>query len=143
MAVFRPNESLGHHCNLTRKAFASAVEQELKGSGMSPAQYLALAQLIDSGPLSQSELVGRLYITRPTGARLVDRMERDGWVIRRRDPQDDRVKLVVPTERAARVWDNVSHIGRTVVDRAHRGISPAEIETVKQILQRVRDNLKS
>jgi len=70
-------------------------------------------------------------------------MERDGWVIRRRDPQDDRVKLVVPTERAARIWDNVSHIGRTVVDRAHRGISPAEIETVKQILQRVRDNLKS
>jgi DNA-binding MarR family transcriptional regulator len=141
VAVFHPNESLGHHCNLTRKAFASAVEQELKGSGMSPAQYLALAQLIASGSMSQSELVGRLYITRATGARLVDRMERDGWVVRRRDPKDDRVKLVVPTERAAQVWERLSHVGRTVVDRAHRGIDPEELEMAKTIMARVRANL--
>ncbi len=143
MAVFYPDESLGHHCNLTRKAFAGAVERELRGSGVSPAQYLALAQLIASGPMSQSELVDRLYITRATCVRLVDRMERDGWVERRRDPQDDRVKLVVPTDQAAQVWEKISHVGRTVVDRAHRGISREELEMAKRVMERARDNLKT
>ena len=110
---------------------------------MSPAQYLALAQLVDSGPLSQSELVGRLYITRATGVRLVDRMERDGWVTRQPDPNDDRVNLVVPTERAAQVWERISQVGRTVVDRAHRGICPEELEMAKRIIKKVRDNLMS
>jgi len=143
MAVFYPDESLGHHCNLTRKAFAGAVEKELRGSGVTPAQYLALAQLIASGPLTQSELVGRLYITRATCVRLVDRMERDGWVARRRDPKDDRVKLVVPTKRATQVWEKISHVGRTVVDRAHRGICPEELQMAKRVMEKVRDNLRA
>jgi MarR family transcriptional regulator for hemolysin len=142
MAVFHPLESLGYHCNLTRKAFFAAVERGLRGSGVSPAQYAALAELIASGPLSQTELVGRLSITRATGVRLVDRMERDGWVVRQRDPEDDRVRLVVPTERATQMWEGISSAGRTVVDQAYRAICPAEIEIVKQVLEKVRENLK-
>jgi len=142
MAILHPFESLGYHCNLTVKAFVGAVEKELKGTGVSPAQYVALAQLIASGSLSQAELVSRLSITRATGVRLVDRMERDGWVVRQRDPADDRVKLVEPTKRAAKIWDRISHAGRTVVDQAYSGICPEEIETVKRVLEKVRENLK-
>jgi DNA-binding MarR family transcriptional regulator len=78
-----------------------------------------------------------------TGARLVDRMERDEWVVRRRDPKDDRVKLVVPTERAAQVWERISHVGRVVVDRAHSGIHPEELEMAKQVMAKVRHNLST
>lgn len=72
----------------------------------------------------------------------MDRMERDGWVVRRRDPNDDRIKLVVPTERAVETWGRISSAGRKVVDLAYQGISPEEVETAKQILQRMRDNLQ-
>ena len=109
---------------------------------MSPAQYVALAQLVGSGPLNQTELVGRLSITRATGVRLVDRMERDGWVVRQKDPRDERVKLVVPTQKAARVWEQISYAGRAVVDRAYQGTGTDQIEMVKQILEKVRDNLR-
>lgn len=136
-----PNESLGFHCNLTVKAFLGAWEGRLKGTGVSPAQLVALAQLIGSGPLSQSELVKRLSITPATGVRLVDRMERDGWVVRQADPKDGRVKLVAPTKQAIAVWEKISQTGRKVLDRAYRGISPAEIDTVKRVLEHVRRNL--
>lgn len=142
MLILDPRESLGFHCNLTLKAFLHAVEIELKGSGVTQAQYVALAQLIASGPLSQSKLVDRLTITRATGVRLVDRMERDGWVARQRDPKDDRVKLVVPTEQAFKIWERISSAGRKVVDRAYQGISVEEVETTKRLLKKVRDNLK-
>jgi len=141
MAHLDPYESLGFHCNLTVKSFLGAWEGKLRGTGVRPAQLVALAQLIASGPLSQSELVDRLSITPATGVRLVDRMERDGWVIRRPDPNDGRVKLVAPTEQAVAVWEKLSRTGRKVLDQAYRGIPPGEIEKVKRVLEQVRRNL--
>ena len=138
-----PHESLGFHCSLTVKAFMSALERRLKGLGVSKAQFLALEHLIASGPLSQSELVERLSITPATGVRLVDRMARDGWVIRRPRPGDGRVKLVVPTKLITRLWPEVSRAGRELLDQAYRGLRPAEINTVKRVLKTVRRNLKA
>lgn len=142
MAILHPYESLGYHCNLTVRAFVGAVEKHLKGSGVTPAQYVALAQLVAAGALTQTELVGRLSISRATGVRLVDRMERDGWVVRQRSGKDDRVKVVVPTAQAQHIWDRISEAGRVVVDRAYRGIEPSEIEEAKRILEKVRGNLE-
>ncbi|MGA2110402.1 MAG: MarR family transcriptional regulator [Syntrophorhabdales bacterium] len=136
-----PYESLGFHCGLTFKAFIASVEGKLKGTGVSPAQFLALAHLVALGPLSQTELVDRLSITKATGVRLVDRMERDGWVVRQADSTDGRIKRVVPTEKALQAWEKVSQAGREVLEQAYRGIHPAEIETVKRVLGRVRKNL--
>ncbi|MDA8388150.1 MAG: MarR family transcriptional regulator [Nitrospiraceae bacterium] len=143
-AYFDPNESLGFHCNLTVKAFLSKWERKLRGTGVSLNQLVALGHLIASGPLGQSELVGRLSITGAAGVRLVDRMEHNGWVRREPDPKDGRVKLVVPTDKAIQVWKEVSRTGgcQAVLDQAYRGIEPAEIETVKRVLEKIRKNLE-
>lgn len=142
MPPFDPNISLGYHCNLTLKAFLGAWEEKLKGTDISPTQVMALAQLV-SGPLTQSELVGRLSIRPATGVRLVDRMERDGWVTRQPDPDDGRVKFVVITKRATDIWESVSQFGRAVMDQAYQGIPASEIEAVKRVLEKVRRNLKA
>jgi MarR family transcriptional regulator for hemolysin len=110
---------------------------------VSQAQFLALAHLTALGALSLSELADRLSITPATAVRLVDRMERDGWVIRRADSDDGRVKRLVPTEKAARAWEEVSQAGRALLDQAYRGVHPSEIETVKRVLEHVRRNLRA
>jgi MarR family transcriptional regulator for hemolysin len=136
-----PYESLGFHCNLTLKAFLAALEDRLKGTGVSPAQFMALAHLAALGALSQSSLSSLLSITPATTVRLVDRMERDGWVTRQPDESDGRVNLVAPTVKATKVWEEISQTARAMLDQAYRGIHPAEIETVKRVLERVRRNL--
>ncbi len=141
MLQLDPYESLGFHCGLTFKAFVAGIEKRLKGTGVSRAQFLALAHLVALGPLSQTDLVDRLSITKATGVRLVDRMERDGWVKRQPDPKDARVKYVVPTEKAVQAWEKVSKAGRELLEQAYQGVHPAEIETVKRVLERVRRNL--
>jgi MarR family transcriptional regulator for hemolysin len=138
-----PYESLGFLCNLTFKAFASVLEQKLRGTQVSRAQFLALAHLTALGPLSQRELSSLLSVAPATAVRLVDRMERDGWVTRQPDPGDRRVKRVVPTDRAEVVWEEVSKSGRATLEQAYRGISPEEIATVKRILAQLRHNLRS
>ena len=141
MPPLDPYESLGFLCNLTFKAFVSVLEHKLKGTNVSRAQFLALAHLTALGPLSQRALSRLLSIAPATAVRLIDRMERDGWVTRQADRNDGRVKLIVPTEKAAGVWEEVSRSGRATLDQAYRGIHLAEIETVKRVLERVRRNL--
>lgn len=141
MIRFDPRESLGFHCNLTLRAFLGAWEKRLKGTGVSPAQLQALAHLVASDPLSQSELVNRLSITPASGVRLVDRMVRDGWVIRQPDPDDGRVKLVVLTKQTVKFWEEISRTGWEILEQAYQGVQPDEIETVKRVLARVRQNL--
>jgi MarR family transcriptional regulator for hemolysin len=140
---FDPYESLGFHCNLTYKAFVSVLERRLKGTGVSHVQFRALAHLIALGPLSQAELADRLFITPATAVRLLDRMERDGWVVREKDPEDQRVKRLVLTKKAINAWKDLSHGARAVLNKAYRGIHPSEIETVKRVLERARHNLGS
>ncbi len=141
MKRFDPHESLGFHCNLTLKAFLCAWEKRLKGTGVSPTQIQALAQLVASGPISQSELVSRLSITPASGVRLIDRMVRDGWVLRQADPSDRRVKLVELTEQTVKFWENITRTGQDVLEQAYKGLKREEIELVKRILGRVRQNL--
>jgi len=136
-----PYESLGLHCSLTHRAFISALERKLKGTGISPAQFIALGQLLSLGPMSQSQLAANLSFKPATGVRLVDRMERDGWVTRQSDPADGRVKRLVPTGKATTTWRKVSRLARQLLNEAYQGIHPSEIETVKRLLDRVRRNL--
>jgi len=142
MPKLDPNESLGFHCNLTLKSFISALQEHLSGSGVSPTQHRALAHLITLGPLSQSELVDHLAITPASGVRLIDRMERDGWVIRKQDYSDGRVKRIIPTKKAFSIWEEISKAGREVLEQAYKNIQPSDIENVKQILRKVRENLE-
>lgn len=137
-----PGESLGFHCNLTFKAFMRALEKKLRCSGVGNAQFLALEHLVSSGPLSISELVDRLCITPATGARLVDRMERDGWVTRQTSAEDGRVKRVVVTQSVTDLWSGLADTGQEMLERAYQGIDPEEIETVKRVLEAVRKNLE-
>jgi hypothetical protein len=47
----------------------------------------------------------------------------------------------VPTEHAAETWEKISWAGLKMLDQAYREIDPAEIETVKRVLEQVRRNL--
>ncbi|MGM0577893.1 MAG: MarR family winged helix-turn-helix transcriptional regulator [Myxococcota bacterium] len=141
MRDLNPWDSLGFHCNITFKAFVRCLDAHLEETGVSRAQFLALAHLVAAGPLSQTQLADRLFISPATTARLVDRMERDGWVERHPDPDDRRVKRVLLTDEARAVWSEVSGIAKEILARSYRGVDPADIETAKRVLAQLRENL--
>ena len=141
MSRFDPYQSLGFHCSLTLKAFVADLARRLEGTGVSPAQFRVLARLMASGPRAQNELCELLSISAPSAVKLIDRMERDGWVAREIDAADRRVKRVVPTERTTAVWDELSVHSRELLEQAYAGIDPLEVDMTKRILARIRRNL--
>lgn len=142
MKKIDPFENLGFECTLTRKAFFSAMEKRLKGSGMKAAQYLAIGQLLSFGSLTQSQLSENLCVALATIKGLVDSMERDGLVIREIDLKDVHVKHIVPTNQAAEIWEHISHYSRELLEQAYQGISDEELEITKRVLLKSHDNLK-
>jgi MarR family transcriptional regulator for hemolysin len=143
MTGFDPYESIGFHCSLTLRAFTAALEKRLHKTGISPAQHIALAHLIASGAMPQMELAAHLSTSPVSVVKLIDRMERDGWVERQPSAEDRRIKLVVPTEKAAAIWSELTALARATIEQAYRGISEKEINTCKKTLRRMRENLKT
>lgn len=143
MDTVDPYESIGFHCSLTYRSFARVLENRLHEAGIKPSQFFALSHLIALGAMPQVELAAYLSISSVTVVKLIDRMERDGWVVRKPSIEDRRVKQVFLTKKAEAQWKDLTVIARSVIEQAHQGITKNEINTVKKILNKIRKNLNT
>jgi DNA-binding MarR family transcriptional regulator len=71
--------------------------------GVSPARLSALSVVVYAGPTAIGALAAAEGVTAPTMTRLVDGLERDGFVRRRPDPGDGRGVLVEATAAGRRI----------------------------------------
>jgi DNA-binding MarR family transcriptional regulator len=71
--------------------------------GVSPPRLSALSVVVSTGPLAIGALATAEGVAAPTMTRLVDGLERDGFIRRRRDPSDARGVLVEATPAGRRV----------------------------------------
>src|SRR5690242_20039963 len=84
---------------LLRTAFlkASAIAARRFEPGTHPRDAGVLITLINSGPVSQQELVERLDVNRTLMVKLIDSLEQRGLVMRVRNPDDRRAYALHPT----------------------------------------------
>lgn len=139
--TFNPKDSLGFQCVQTYKAFEKALAERLKGSSISPTQFIALAHLVALGSMPQNQLANHLSIAPASMVSLVDRLERDGWVRREPNASDRRVKQLVVTKKARSVWKDFSVYSEALVRQAYKGIDPQEILITQRVLKQLRTNL--
>jgi MarR family transcriptional regulator for hemolysin len=135
--------SIGCWLITSSQAYQRAVNDELAPQGITFRQCQVLALLSMFGPISQAELAQKMEVEPPTLVGILDRMERDGWIRREACPEDRRRKLVQPTKTAEPVWNKITAAARSVRTRATKGLTPAQIGQLKEMLELVRQNLES
>src|SRR5688500_17816857 len=91
--MLKREESAGYMTNWAARLFARRIERRLQPFGIAPAYLPVIFALANGGALSQKELVGRAAVEQPTMAATLSRMERDGLVQKKADPQDRRSLL--------------------------------------------------
>jgi DNA-binding MarR family transcriptional regulator len=96
MALSR-RTSAGYLANWAARLFARELERQLQPTGIAPAYMPVMFALGDGGTLTQKELAQRAAVEQPTMAATLNRMERDGFISRSRDPADRRSALVALT----------------------------------------------
>ncbi len=109
--------------------------------GLSSAQWRLLVHLAREGSASQARIAELLEIEPISVSRLVDRMEQAGWVERGSDPNDRRVRLLQPSQKAIDAFEEVRLIAGEIYDRALEGLDAGERALLTRGLETVVANL--
>ncbi len=123
------------------RAMRKRFEYRTRELGLSSAQWRLLINLAREGRMTQTRLADLLDVEPISVSRLIDRMQAAGWVARQTDPNDRRVRLIVPTEKARLAHDDIRTIADTVYDEALSGLSAMERNTLAKGLNAIIDNL--
>src|ERR687886_913831 len=83
----------------------SAFEREM---GVSAGTWFTLALLARKGGISQGELSQKFEIDPSRVTRLAKRLEREGLILRKRDPEDHRIVRVFLTEKGRGLLEALS-----------------------------------
>ncbi|HOA71099.1 MAG: MarR family transcriptional regulator [Bacillota bacterium] len=100
-------------------------------------QFLALVVLKDRPGITMGELCERLYLACSTATDLIDRMEKNGYLERNRDPDDRRVIRLSITEKGQNIIDQVINARRRYVDSILKQLTQEEIDQLAQALEKL------
>ena len=90
-----------------------------------------------------TELAEMMEVEKATAGRMIDRLVANGWVERRSEPGDRRIKRVYLTPEAERVHKRIWRVAEDTVDTALAGLSARESKQLFALLQRVKETLVS
>jgi DNA-binding MarR family transcriptional regulator len=105
------------------------------------AQWRALKRISYSEGLRQAELAEQLEMEPIAIGRVIDRLEKAGYVERRADPSDRRAWRLHLTARAHAVVDDMEDISTELFRDAQKGISAADMKAVMATLSVMKQNL--
>ncbi len=120
--------SVGFLLTRTARSMKRALEARLSKHHITATQYVVLSLLADEEGISLSKLGHRLYFDNPTITGVVDRMERDGLVRRRRVLDDRRVINVSLTPKGKKLVRAVEKIAADVNEEAMRDFPKSDRE---------------
>ena len=137
--VDRRNDSVGYLVNWAARLLVRALERRLSGgsSGPMPVFYA----LIDGAALPQRDLAQFAAVEQPTMANTLARMERDGLVATRPDPNDGRSKLIELTplgrERARHGLAAAGATNRLALEALTADEAPVFMDMLRRVVARL------
>ena len=115
-----------------------ALAQELS---LTLPQCKALVNLARNEGISQKRLAELAEIEPMTLVRILDRMEADGWVERRPDPNDRRARTLYVTAGAKPILEQIDKVSAQMRAEALAGLSAEQRNQLMSLLEHAYQNL--
>ena len=128
---------LGQVCKLHHGRAHALLEQ----LGLYRGQPRLLHVLYEREGVTHGDLAERLRVTPATITKMIQRMEKAGFVERRADPLDKRISRVYLTEAGHAIHEAMDEALQTLEEESLAGLTEAERGQLYQLLTSVRDNL--
>jgi MarR family transcriptional regulator, organic hydroperoxide resistance regulator len=136
-----PDWHIGRLVTAAARMLEQAFDANIAELGITHAGFRVLDALA-AGPLPQNLLAVRCQVQAQTLSRIVDGLERDGHVVRRRDEEDRRRVLVHPTPAGADLLERARRL-----TSAHLDVFPTSTDdtdacrrVLTQIIKRLGDD---
>jgi DNA-binding MarR family transcriptional regulator len=143
MLINDTDRGFGFLLTETSRLFRKLIDRRLHPLGLTRAQWSVLAIVSNRDGLSQSQLAEMLEIEKTTAGRLIDHVEKRGWIERRPIPGDRRLWGVCLTEQARPLIAEVERIVLSTRTEMLSGLSPEQQQGLSHALQAVKSNLST
>lgn len=117
------------------------LAKALKPYNVTHEQWPLLKWLWEQDGISQKELSGKSLKDQPTCTRILDKLERRGLIRRQANSVDRRVSLIYLTSEGQEIRDSLLPLARQVLEQALQGLSEQERAQLKNLLNKIYDNL--
>jgi MarR family transcriptional regulator for hemolysin len=128
-------------CVLTR-SITRIYDRRAKEIGLSQAQWQVLVCLKRFPGMSQKTLADLLDVPPITLMRYVDGLEKGGWVVRKLDRDDRRLRRLFLTESAITVIGRLTELGMELRQEAFVDFTQKEHQLFMQTLRKIEHNLR-
>ena len=119
------------------------ADQRARQFGISRAQWGVLIRIERNEGMKQSELAELLDLQPISLTRLLDRLDQNGLIERRADPNDRRANRLYLKPAAKPLLGRLAELGANMMGTVLDGLSAAAIERMLKELGLVKDNLRS
>jgi MarR family transcriptional regulator, transcriptional regulator for hemolysin len=120
-----------------------ALDKRLKHLGIGQSGWMTIAMIAKSGePMSQRALADLVGVEGPSMVSMLDRLERDGFVVRAPSAQDRRVKLVQLTDAGSTVYAEVLKEATAFRADLLADVDPAALAAATTLLETLRKRIE-
>jgi MarR family transcriptional regulator for hemolysin len=141
-AVMKPEHaSIGLLLIDTGRLLRKRFEQNVRGTGLTRAQWQLLKEIYVQEGLNQGALAELLEVEPITVGRLVDRLEQAGLIERRPHPTDRRAWSLYLLPAAHPLLETLKHIAGETRAELLQGMSDTEIDEAMRLFAKMKDNL--
>lgn len=136
-------DSLGDMLVKASREFNLRLLRNFREAGLdiTPEQWTVLMQLMQNDGLCQQELATLTNKDMPSMTRLVDNLEKYGFVQRLPDPADRRMKRVHLTKDGKCLQKDLVKMANKTMEEAATGISKKDLGTIKIVMNKIIENL--
>jgi DNA-binding MarR family transcriptional regulator len=124
------------------RALDSISNIEFKEFELTKGQYLYLVRICENPGIIQEKLAEMIKVDRTTAARAIKKLELNGFIEKKEDEHNQKIKKLFPTEKGEKVYPFIRRENDYSNTVALSGFSEREAETIFNLLQRVRKNVE-
>jgi len=124
------------------RALDSISNIEFKEYDLTKGQYLYLVRICENPGIIQEKLAEMIKVDRTTAARAIKKLEMNGFIEKKEDKYNKKIKKLFPTEKGKNVFPFIKRENDHSNNVALKGFSESEVETILNLLQRVRKNVE-
>ena len=137
------DEHIGYMISDVARLMRTVFDRRVRELGLTRSQWLVINRLHRRPGATQSELAEMLEVEKATAGRMVDRMEKKGWVVRRPDAADRRVNRLHLSAEANLIQVQLAQISDRTVDDALALLSAREQEQFSEWMRLVKRRLQA
>ncbi|MFS0782005.1 MarR family winged helix-turn-helix transcriptional regulator [Bacillus sp. 1P06AnD] len=124
------------------RALDSISNIEFKEYDLTKGQYLYLVRIYENPGIIQEKLAEMIKVDRTTAARAIKKLEINGFIEKKSDKENKKIKKLFSTEKGKKVYPYIKRENDYSNNIALSGFSEAEMDTIFTLLQRVRKNIE-